>query len=195
MKSTRKCRRFTRPSVCRFDIVVPSVKRESVAVSPSICYNLASSPEVQSQICHFSINCLAFLTSNDEMLSKEFHRLDYQNPRRIKKLVFALLVLHAPHQAHAHGPMPNESSCSSVWAILPLREGRTVACSRRIQASSALRRLPYLCDMTWSGIVAIYVYRGRGSAGERYAMILKEMNRLKCNCSATSSINALLIES
>ena len=30
----------------------------------------------------------------------------------------------------------------SVWAILPLRVGRTVACRRHIQASSALRRLP-----------------------------------------------------
>ena len=43
--------------------------------------------------------------------------------------------------------MHKEGSCSSVWEILPLMGGRTVACTRYIQASSVLKRLLYLFDI------------------------------------------------
>ena len=72
------------------------------------------------------------------------------------------LVLHSPHSDHAHGPIHREGRYSSVWAILPLRLGRTVACRRYIQASSRLRKLPYLSD----GPGVTYAYTGGGWAGE-----------------------------
>ena len=66
---------------------------------------------------------------------------------RTSQILKSYFMLHSPHEDLAHSPIYTEGSCSNVWAILPLRVGRTVACRRHIQASLALRRLPHLFDI------------------------------------------------
>ena len=64
--------------------------------------------------------------------------------------------------------MHMEDSCSSFWAIPPLGLGRIVICRKHIQASPALRKLPYLIDIDRSEYIAKYVCSGGWTGRKRF---------------------------
>ena len=83
--------------------------------------------------------------------------------------------------------------CIRQVSVAVVGLGRTVTCGRHIRASLTPRRFPYLFDINPERKHSyICIYRNVRRA-KKDAMALKEMNRLKSNCRAKSSIYTLFL--